>query len=228
MKSSPQLGFKPILLLVSPSSRKRTLWHQVHNNTHLTKELTTYIELMQTIATLKPDLLFLDLVLPGLRGIKTLSRLHGLSPATKILVFGTATDQQEAVSAIKAGAKGHLGRDVGLVTLKKAVQAVQDGQIWAGRLVISKVIEEAVYPTRRRQKDCPPEKSDGGREQLTLRQWQIAEMIGSGAANKDIARALDISEAGVKSHLTAIFRKLNLSSRVELALSFQAGSHRRI
>jgi DNA-binding NarL/FixJ family response regulator len=168
------------------------------------------------MATLTPAMLLLDLTLLQL-GIESVPVIQRLSPTTRIVLFSSNPDEREAVSALKAGARGYHGRNIDPYLLKKAVQMVQQGEIWVGRNVIPHLLSELTSLTERRKRDAPA-KPDGRLARLTPREREITHLIGDGASNKEISSQLNITEKTVKAHLTAIFRKLGFSDRLRLAL----------
>jgi DNA-binding NarL/FixJ family response regulator len=179
-------------------------------------EVAERAALERSMATLNPAVLLLDLALPhlGIEGVPTIQRL---SPSTQIVLFSSSPDEKEAISALKAGARGYHSRDIAPYLLRKAVQLVRKGEIWVGRNVIPHLLKELTSLTERRKPDAPAG-PDGRLDRLTPREREITHLIGNGASNKEIASQLEVTEKTVKAHLTAIFRKLGLSDRLRLAL----------
>jgi DNA-binding NarL/FixJ family response regulator len=169
------------------------------------------------MASLKPTILLLDLALPNLGGVGGIRAIQRLSPPTKIVLLTGTPDEKEGISALKAGARGYCNTDIDAALLKKAVEMVQKGEIWVARKLIPHLLEELASLTERRQKDSPA-KPDSRLDRLTPREREIVHLIGGGASNKEIASQLKVTEGTVKAHLTAIFRKTGLSSRLQLAL----------
>ena len=166
------------------------------------------------MSTLRPSVLLLDLALRRLDGLEELPAIQRLSPRTKIVLLTSAPDEKEEVAALKAGAKGYCDRDIAPSLLAKAVGRIQKGEIWIGRRAISNFIEEFASLAHRVEQAIPPRALGP----LTSREREIAQLVGAGARNKEIAGRLRVTEKTVKAHLTTIFRKLNLSSRSQLAL----------
>jgi DNA-binding NarL/FixJ family response regulator len=174
-----------------------------------------------------PDVLLLDVMLSPPDGVTTMPLWQRLCPTTKIVLLTRSPNAREGVLALKAGARGYCEQDIVPSLLRKAVDRVQRGEIWVGRTVVPRLLEELALLTERRQAAVPV--IVGGRlERLTHRQVEIARMIGGGSSNKEIAMRLDISLKTVKAHLTAIFRKLGFSDRLRLALFVASESFQRV
>src|SRR5262249_291500 len=155
--------------------------------------------------------------LPGLERLHGVPRVQALSPATKILALAARVSDQESVAALEAGARGYFTRDIEPSQLHKAVEPLDRGEIWIHRRVINP--PRATTPPRTRRAPPPAPAPDHRLYALTPREQQVAELITQGASNKDIARRLNISERTVKSHLTEMFRDLQVSDRLKLALT---------
>lgn len=181
---------------------------------------------LEAVMGRRPAVLFLDLALPGLGGIGGLAGIQRLSPSTHIVLLTRTPNETQAVFALLAGAKGYCHRDMSPVQLRKAVDVVRRGEIWIGRRVILRLLERLAALTRRRRgRAGVPDPF----HELAPREIEIAEMIGGGASNKEIAGRLRITEATVKAHLTSVFRKLGVPDRLRLALLVseqQTGSRR--
>ena len=175
------------------------------------------------MANVRPFVLLLDLALLPPEGIGSISAIQRLSPSTKIILLSSVFEVKEAISALKSGARGVCLKDIEPSLLKKAIEVVQKGEVWVGRKIISHLLSEIVSLTESRQRD-PPNLSEVCLDYLTPREFQIAQMVGNGAHNKEIARLLNISERTVKAHLTAIFNKLQIPDRLRLGL-FIVGHH---
>lgn len=181
-------------------------------------EVAEQAMLERTMADLKPAILLLDLALPRLGRVAGVPTVQQLSPETKIVLLTDAPDEREGISALKAGARGYCNKNIdspGLIV--KAVETVQNGEIWVGRKVVSHLLEELAARTKRGQKGSPP-KWESRLDSLTPREREVAHLIGDGATNKEIASRLNVTQRTVKAHLTAVFRKLGISNRLQLAL----------
>ena len=169
------------------------------------------------MAKLKPAVLLLDLALPRFGGVGGVAAIQQLSPPTKIVLLTSTPHYREGISALKAGVRAYCNTDIDPSLLKNAAEIVQIGEIWAGRNLISHLLKQVTSLSDRRQKE-PTAESNSPVNSLTLREHEIAHLIRCGASNKEIADQLNITERTVKAHLTAIFQKLRLSNRLQLAI----------
>jgi len=150
-------------------------------------------DLPKQLAASMPSVILFDLgPTPDAKGLGIVSALSALA---KTIVLAGTDDDALAVQALKAGAAGFCARDTPTDLLRRAVQLVEAGEIWVGRRVMVRLIEE-----------------------LALRTAALTPAI-AGASNKDIATRLAISIKTVKTHLTSVFKKLGLSTRLELAVA---------
>ena len=211
---------KATLVMASTLAESRRRCIQRLQETIAVCEVTERRALEQVMANLKPDLLVVDLALPGLRRVRGLRDVQRLSPSTKILVLTDTPTEGEGVFALKAGAKGYCARSIHPEQLRKAVAAIQKGEIWAPRKLVPGLIAELVSlhggPTGEALQP------DSRLESLTARQRMIAELVSRGASNRDVASRLNISERTVKAHLTEAFRNVGVSDRLQLALLLNA------
>ena len=187
------------------------------------QEATEWEELERAMANVRPSVLLLDLALLPPEGIGSIFTIQRLSPSTKIILLSSGFEVKEAIRAVKSGARGVCHKDIEPSMLKKAIEVVQKGEVWMGRKLVSHLLSEIVSLTESRQRD-PPNLSEVCLDYLTPREFQIAQMVGNGAHNKEIAQRLNICERTVKAHLTAIFNKLQIPDRLRLGL-FIVGHH---
>ena len=122
---------------------------------------------------------------------------------------------------LKAGAKGYRNQNISAALVKKAVRNVLQNELWAGRKIVTKLVEEMIAHSRH---EMLAVRSPLPFDALSARKRQIADLVIKGDTNKEIAGQLNISEATVKSHLTGIFRRLQLSGRLALALLSRANT----
>ncbi len=206
-----------VVLIASPTAGIRRRWGQGLTGNLAIHEVTGRAVMERDLAALKPAILLLDLALSRLGGVGVVPALQRLSPRTRIILFSGTPREGEGIAALKAGAKGYCEKAIDPVLLGKAVETVQKGEIWVGRSLIPYLLEELASLTLRPLRNAPT-RSDLRLERLTPRELEVAFMIGEGASNKEIADRLGITQRTVKAHLTSIFRKLDLSDRVRLAL----------
>jgi two-component system, NarL family, nitrate/nitrite response regulator NarL len=181
--------------------------------------------LQRAVFKTKPSVLLLDLNLDDLEGIKGLIAVQRLSPMTKIIALTSSSDESERLRALEAGARGYCDPDTDPVLMKRAVQIVQKGEIWAQRSAMLHLIKELSarnqyweLASRGKTVEKSPRTNDSSLDGLTSRELEIAKLVNQAFSNKEIARLLNIAEGTVKAHLTVIFRKLRVADRVALVL----------
>jgi DNA-binding NarL/FixJ family response regulator len=161
---------------------------------------------------LRPDILLLDLAMPRVPGMDVLRDLSadGDKLNTKIIVLTAAVERMEIVQALQMGARGVVMKEAATQLLMKAIRTVMSGQYWIGREAVGDIVEFM----RTNPSGEKPARNFG----LTKREMDILTTIVAGLSNKDIARKFSLSEDTVKHHLTNIFDKVGVASRLELAL----------
>jgi two-component system, NarL family, nitrate/nitrite response regulator NarL len=212
------------MILIASNNPKLTIrWTRALHGKYPTCVITEKSAIKESLQGLKPSVLLVDVGLPRLRTARELPKFQRLSPTTKIMAMSSSANSKEALAVLKAGAKGYCPHGINGTILRKAVKAVLSGEFWAGRKVLSELIDEAI--SARTQK-VPHTARLINADSLSPRQRQIAVMILDAARNKEIAEKLKISEAAVKAHISAMFRKFNLSTRLELARLLAATASR--
>jgi DNA-binding NarL/FixJ family response regulator len=161
---------------------------------------------------LKPDVLLLDLAMPRTPGMDAMRDLatNGSGNQTKIIVLTAAVERIQIVQALQFGARGVVLKDSATQLLMKAIRTVMAGEYWVGREAVGDIVDFM----RSSASGEKPQKSYG----LTRRELDILTTIVAGLSNKEIARRFALSEDTVKHHLTNIFDKVGVNSRLELAL----------
>jgi two-component system nitrate/nitrite response regulator NarL len=160
----------------------------------------------------KPDVLLLDLAMPRLPGLDTLRELSTSKSPVKVILLTAAIEKRQIIEALQMGARGVVMKDAATQLLMKGIRTVMNGQYWVGR---ESVADMVTYLREQAAQQPPsPAKSYG----LTKRELEILTTIVSGLSNKEIAQKFSLSEDTVKHHLTNIFDKVGVSSRLELAL----------
>ena len=208
---------KATLLIASATAENRARWGQSLREAFSVSEVAKRGALEQVMAQLRPDVLVLDLTLPRLGRLRGLSSIRRLSLSTKTLVLTDVPAESEGVFALKAGAKGYYTCAIEPASLKKAVETVQNGEIWVQRELIPRLVAE-VRSLAERRRTTEGARDHRGLARLTARQRLVAELIARGASNGAVARQLKITESTVKAHVTATFRNLGITNRLQLAL----------
>ena len=209
-------------MIASAVAESRACWRPGLEETFDVSEVADRRTLEKAAASLKPDVLVIDLALPQLGRAHGLSQIRQSSPFTKILALTDAPAESEAMLVLKAGVKGYYPRTIEAALLKKAAEAIQKGEIWIQRKFVAGLVAEVISLSESRQAEADAEPAPY-LQGLTLRQRMVAAMISQGACNKEIASHLKITERTVKAHLTETFRSLGISDRLQLALLLMKG-----
>ena len=160
----------------------------------------------ELVDAVRPDAVVLHVGAPSPTESAFVGALLERNPDVKLLLL-TATDDGTIVRLLKAGAAGYVRHDASPADLVKAIGALERGEVWVERRLITLLREADQAIDRPRTKAMP-----------TAREQQVLRLLAAGETNKGIAQALAISEKTVKSHLNAIFRKIKVSRRIEAAL----------
>jgi DNA-binding NarL/FixJ family response regulator len=192
---------------------RRRLLQSLEPESHCRRisEVAARPDLQRHVAALLPSVILFDLG-PG-PSASTLGTVSALSGLAKTIVLAEVDDEALAIQALKAGASGFCSRDTATPLIRKAVQLVEAGEIWVGRRVMLRLIEELAALRVPDVHDLPVG------DRLTSREREVATLVTRGAGNKQIAHQLSISIKTVKAHLTNIFKKLGLATRLQLALA---------
>ena len=214
MSDKARAASASVVLIASPIAGVRAQWSSGLQEKFPVYEAAERSALDKGMANLKPAILLLDLALPGLGGVEGVPAVQKASPMTAIILMTSTPNDREGLAALKVGARGYCSHGMDPNLLRKAVMVVVKGEIWVARNVFAPLLEELTSLTERRHKEFPPN-LDTRLDRLTPREREIAQLIGGGASNKEIAGRLNITEATVKAHLKSVFAKLNVLSRTE-------------
>jgi NarL family two-component system response regulator LiaR len=163
---------------------------------------------VQLARELLPDVVLMDLVMPGIDGVETTRRLKAVSPSTRVIVLTSFADDDKVFPAIKAGAISYLLKDISPEDLAHAIRAAQRNEAVLHPEVAAKLMQEFSVP---RPNEAPV-------EQLTPREMDVLRLIAKGKSNKEIADALIVSEKTIKTHVSNILSKLHLADRTQVAI----------
>jgi len=162
--------------------------------------------------SLNPDILLLDIAMPRVPGMDVLRELSTSEDGsrTKIIMLTAAVERIQIVQALQMGARGVVMKEAATQLLMKAIRTVMGGQYWIGREAVGDIVD---FMRTNASGEKPPRNFG-----LTKREMDILTTIVAGLSNKEIARRFALSEDTVKHHLTNIFDKVGVASRLELAL----------
>jgi DNA-binding NarL/FixJ family response regulator len=172
------------------------------------------IEAVDRVAALQPDVVLMDVRMPGLSGVEATARIKGLpgAAATRVLVVTTFEETEVARACIAAGADGFIGKGFSTAALVEAIRAVVRGE--------SPLSPRAALLTA----PAPQARSIAGESGLTARELGIVRLVALGLSNEEIGRRLEISSATVKTHVRNAMKKLGLHDRAGLvALAHRSG-----
>ena len=176
------------------------------------------LQVFDVLRQYEPDILLLDLNMPGLSGLATLQRVQAANIKTRVILLTASDNQNEFVDALKLGSCGIVQKQTATDLLVDSIRRVHAGELWMDSRTTAAVIQRFVSPG-----DLPsPASSTAHRDQnpspLSPREREIVNLTAQGFKNSDMAAKLSLSEQTVKNHLHNIFEKLGVSDRLELAL----------
>jgi len=166
-------------------------------------------EALKLALQLSPDIILLDLNMPGMNGIETIKAMRTAGVDSRILVFTVSDEKQNLTDALKEGADGYLLKDMEPEDLIENIKMSSQGKT----TISPELVSTLASAFRARQ---VPAKRDINL--LTEREKQVLKLVASGLTNKMIARRLDIAEGTIKVHVKALLKKLGMRSRVEAAI----------
>jgi two-component system, NarL family, nitrate/nitrite response regulator NarL len=161
----------------------------------------------------RPDVILLDLNMPGLSGLETLQLLLQDNPACTVVILTVSEEADELGQALRDGARGYLIKNIEGDALAAAIRRAA-----AGEAVIDSAMTAKLVAQFRAQPKASPAPTAAERDKLTMREREIVQCLARGESNKEIARNLDVAESTVKIHVQNILKKLNLNSRVQVAV----------
>jgi two-component system, NarL family, response regulator LiaR len=171
-------------------------------------EATNGREAVRDVDKLKPDIVLMDLIMPGMDGIEATRQIKAGHPSIQILVLTSFATDDKIFPAIKAGALGYLIKDTGPEELVSAIRQVHQGQLTLHPSIAQKLLKELALTSEQ-----PPTP-----DPLTEREVEVLKLIARGLSNQEIAETLVVSAATVYTHVSKILEKLHLASRTQAAL----------
>jgi two-component system, NarL family, response regulator LiaR len=162
------------------------------------------IEALAKARQTRPDVVLMDLLMPVMDGIEATASIRRELPDTEVIALTSVLEDASVIGAVRAGAIGYLLKDAQADELRRAIRAAAAGQVQLSPKAAERLIREVRAP------DNP--------EVLTPREIEVLRLLAQGLANKEIARALNIGEKTVKSHVSNILAKLGVPSRTQAAL----------
>jgi len=169
------------------------------------------LEGIKRARSLKPDVVLLDLHMPGVSGLEAVKVMSEEIPDVHVLMLTVSEDAQDLMDALRAGASGYLLKNIETDTLIDAIRRAANGDSVVSQQMTAKLIQGVRSPV----------KADAAvveRDKFSPRERDIMASLALSESNKEIARKLDLAESTVKIHVQNIFKKLNMTSRVQVAL----------
>lgn len=172
-------------------------------------EATNGREALELATYYAPDVVVMDVVMPGVDGIEATRRIKAARPEVKVIVLTASDDEEVGLQALRQGAAGFLNKTIDLTALPRAIRGVCEGEAAVTRVMMMRIIERL----RRTSEDnagMRPVKSV-----LSVREWEVLDLLCAGATTDGIADELVLSIETVRSHVKNILRKLKVSSRAQ-------------
>jgi DNA-binding NarL/FixJ family response regulator len=170
------------------------------------------LDAVERIVELVPDLVLIDVGMPGVSGIEATRRVRALVPSVKVAILTVSEKDEDLFAAVRAGATGYLLKEVSIEELPEAVRAVARGHSLISPTMASRLLSEFNALSRR------VEDERGNVPRLSDRELEVLRLVARGFSNRDIATELVIAENTVKNHVRNILEKLQLRSRMEAAM----------
>jgi DNA-binding NarL/FixJ family response regulator len=161
---------------------------------------------------LAPDVIVMDLNMPGLTGVETTRKLSGIAPLTRVVVLTISADDDDVMDAVMAGACGYLLKDSSMEELILGIRAAASGESLISPQIAAKVLR------RLRSQSSSVDAAETIRTELSDREIEVLKLIANGKDNAQIARELFISPKTVKNHISNILMKLQIDNRIQAAV----------
>ena len=172
---------------------------------------------VQLVATVKPQVVLMDLNMPGCDGVAATARITAEHPGTRVVVLTTYADDESIIGALQAGALGYLTKEATRAEIGRAVHAAA-----AGQAILDPGVQQRLLSAAARAPGVPAAPgvpgagaAGGADDELTPREAEVLRLIAAGQSNREIARTLFVSEATVKTHVNRIFAKTGSRDRAQ-------------
>jgi DNA-binding NarL/FixJ family response regulator len=169
-------------------------------------------EAVEFVRSAAPDLIIMDVYMPGKDGLQAIREIKAENPQVRILALTSSSDESTVLSAVEAGALGYILKDASRTNLLNAIRMVAQGEVFLPPNILLKFVNR-LHQENRRDKDSVQKGQPTVADPLTEREREVLNQLGQGLTNREIAQALFVSEATVRAHIFHILRKLNLGHR---------------
>ena len=173
-------------------------------------------QVLDVLQQFEPDILLLDLKMPGLDGLATLQRLQAARNKTRVIVLTASDDKNEFVQAMKLGTSGIVLKQTATELLIKSIRKVHAGEMWLDRLMTGEVVRQFASKNDLTTMIVGREREEA--RSLSIREREIVALVAHGYKNGEMAEKMFVNKQTAKNHLHTIFEKLGVSDRLELAL----------
>ena len=170
---------------------------------------------ISSIRKKKPDVILMDVRMPKMDGVQCTKIIKDQYPEIKIIILTTFDDDEYVYNALKYGASGYLLKGISMEELENAIKTVYSGKAMINPDIATKVLK---LFSRMAQADYAISVGNKDAEQLYRTEWKIIAQVATGAANKEIAEAVKLSEGTVRNYLSGVLNKLHLRDRTQLAI----------
>ncbi|MGH3058513.1 MAG: response regulator, partial [Gaiellaceae bacterium] len=167
---------------------------------------------LRQVGELAPDVVIMDLKMPGLSGVETTRQVSGLAPLTRVVVLTISADDEDVMDAVMAGACGYLLKDSSIDQLMAGIRAAAGGASLISPQIAAKLLQ------RLRAQTADTVAAATIRAELSERELEVLRLIANGKDNAEIARELFISPKTVKNHISNILMKLQIDNRIQAAV----------
>ena len=215
-------GNAPIrVLLVDDHALVRSAVRQAisASDVEVVAEAASAEEALEIAPGLRPDVILLDIDMPGMSGVQAVRELAPRLPDTKIVMLTVSSASRDLMDAIRSGASGYLTKDLSPDALLRAVRGVRTGDLPMPRRLAAQVVHQFAEWVRR------PSRAEGGEGTagLSSREREVLHLLAEGLTDREIAQALTLSARTVETHVSNILRKLGVHRRAEAARRYREG-----
>jgi len=169
------------------------------------------LEAVARAQELMPDLILMDVYMPGMNGLEATRRIKEVLPYVKVVMLTVSEEDQDLFEAIKSGARGYLLKKIDARALFSTLKGIAQGEAPVSRKMAAKILDEFARQTKRQPAVALPG------TKLSPREKEVLDLVAGGKSNKEIAAALIVAENTVKSYIKNILEKLHLENRVQAA-----------